>query len=192
VDVLVRLAAPSAFLAVPVVFLAGVTLAIFFLGPGEPFGSLNDLFDAIALLLLIPPVLGIQARLGDAPVGWLGPLSLLTILGLLVAAIGELLLIARVIDLGTSYITGGIGILPLLVWICALIWLSLGAHLLPEWLGWSGAAFLASAVVVIVFASLRFELATGITSVVLLVALLCWLVTLGVALRGGGEALSLT
>ena len=181
------LAAPSAFLAVPVVILAAITLAIFFLGPGEPFGSLNDLFDALALLLLIPPVVGIQARLGDEPGGWLGPLTVLTILGLLIAAAGQLLLIARVIDLGTSYVTGGLGILPLLVWICALIWLSLGAHLLPESLGWSAAAFLGSAVLVIIFALLRVAVAVGISSVVLLVALLGWLAALGLALRSEGR-----
>lgn len=180
-DAVVRLAAPSAYVAVVAVLLAGVTIALFFT-IGEPFGTINDFFDAIALLLLVPPVLAVQSRVGDDAGGWLAPLTILTVLGLVVAGVGQFLLIAKVIDLNGSYMTGGIGILPVLVWIVALVWLSLGRHLFPDALGWLALAILASAVLIAVFAALKVDLAVWAFSIVLIAALLGWLVALGMAL----------
>lgn len=177
---LIRLAAPSAYLAVPVFLLAGVTIALFF-ARGEPFGTINDFFDAVALLLLVPPVLAVRSRVGDEAGGWLWPLTILTVLGLVVAAVGQLLLIARVIDLNGSYVTGGVGISPVLVWILALVWLSLGRHLMPASVGWFAVALLVSVVLVTIFASLKFDTLVWVATAALLISLLGWLIALGAA-----------
>lgn len=179
-DVLTRLASPSAYLAVPVFVLAFVTIALFFRA-GEPFGTINDFFDAIALLLLVPPVLALQGRAGEDAGGWLGPLTALTALGLVVAAVGQFLLIARIIDLNGSYITGGIGILPFLVWVMAIVWLSFGRQLLPAPLGWSAAALIGCIVLLSIFASLKLDIAVWAGAALLMAALLAWLIALAAA-----------
>ncbi len=51
---LMRVACVSALLALLALLLAGIFLVLFF-RRGEPYGSLNDFFSALALLLLILP-----------------------------------------------------------------------------------------------------------------------------------------
>ncbi|MDP9281467.1 MAG: hypothetical protein M3P38_05170 [Chloroflexota bacterium] len=181
IETITRLAAPSTFLAVPMVLLAAITLVLFFRGRGDRFGTLNDLFSAIALLLLIPPVVAVYRVGGDDAGTWLLALTIATVAGLLVAAIGQLLLILRAIDLSASFVTGGVGVLPVLIWVAALAWLSLGRHLFPEALGWLGLTLLASAILVAVFSTLKIDAATTAFSFVLVAALLGWLVALGMA-----------
>jgi len=164
------------------VLLAGVTLALFFGGRGDRFGTLNDLFSAIALLLLIPPVIAVNERLAADVGGWLLPLTTAALAGLLLAAVGQLLLIVRVIDLSTSFVTGGLGILPVLGWVIALVWLSLGAHLLPDAVGWLGIGLLGSAALTATFSAMKLSFATLVSGVVLAASLLAWLVALGLAL----------
>jgi hypothetical protein len=182
---LTGLASQSAYLAVPAVLLAGITVALFF-GRGEPFGTLNDLFSAVALLLLIPPVLGVREKLGDAPGGWLLPLTIATVLGLALAGFGQMLLIVRVIDLSASFVTGGLGILPVLAWVAGLAWLSLGRQLLPTSLGWLSVLLLGAAILVAIFSGLKVGVATWASATILVAALLGWLVALAMAVQPGG------
>lgn len=163
-------------------------MALFFGGRGDRFGALNDFFSAIALLLVIPLVIAVNERLHAEAGGWLLPLTVVTLAGLLIAAAGQLLLIVRVIDLSTSFVTGGLGILPVLGWVIALVWLSLGAHLLPDAVGWLGVALLGSAALTGTFSMVKLPLAMWACSVVLLASLLGWLVALGLTLAGPGSA----
>jgi hypothetical protein len=167
------------------VVLAGATLALFFGGRGDRFGALNDLFSAIALLLLIPSAVAVYERL-HANAGWLLPITVATLAGLLLAAVGQLLLVARVIDLSTSFMTGGLGILPVLGWVIALVWLSLGVHLLPDAVGWLGVALLGSAALTGMFSVIKIRSAMWACSVLLLASLLGWLVALGLAVASPG------
>lgn len=178
------LAGASALLAVPVLLLAGVFLALFFGGRGERFGALNDLFTAIGLLLLAAPAVAVYVVARDATGGWFFILTITAVAGMALAAIGQVLLVLRVIDLQTSFVTGGIGILPVLAWVGATVWLALSGHLLPAAVGWFGAATLASAALLTVASVVRLSSAVWPLSVVLLAALGGWLIALGLGLLG--------
>jgi hypothetical protein len=134
-DSVARVAGFSAAAAIPALFLAAVALALFFGGAGERWGPVNDVLVALTLLLLILPVVALPVVL-DNPEGWFVALSYVAVAGLVVAAIGQLLLVAGVIGLNTSFVTGGVGILPLLAWWAGVAYLALGAGMLPSHIGW--------------------------------------------------------
>lgn len=130
-------------LSVVTLVLSGVALVLFFGGAGFIFGPINDIFVAITLFLLMPGVY-IVRWLAKGRVGpWFDILSWLALAGMLLAAIGQLLLVVGVIDLQTSFVTGGVGILALLVWIGALSAVAIArrpASVVSLSTGWSGAA----------------------------------------------------
>lgn len=181
-DRLMWLAGASALLAVPVLVLAGIFLALFFGGRGERFGALNDLFTAIGLLLLVAPATAVYLIARDSTGDWFLVLTIAAVAGMALAAGGQILLTLRVIDLQTSFVTGGIGVVPVLAWVGATVWLALSGHLLPEAVGGLGAATLASAALLTVASVVRLDAAVWPLSVVLMAALGGWLITLGLAL----------
>ena len=134
-DSLARLAGFSAAAAIPTLFLSAVALALFFRGAGERWGPVNDVLVALTLLLLILPILALPGVV-ENPEGWFVALGYVAIAGIAVAAIGQLLLVARVIGLNTSFVTGGVGILPLIGWWVAVVYLALGVGMLPSHIGW--------------------------------------------------------
>ena len=179
---LMWLAGASALLAVPVLVLSGVFLALFFGGRGERFGRLNDLLTAIGLLLLVAPAAAVYLISRDTTGEWLLVLTIAAVAGMALAAAGQILLVLRVIDLRTSFVTGGIGVVPVLAWVGATVWLALSGHVLPEAIGWLGAATLASAALLTVASVVRLDTAVWPLSVVLMAAIGGWLITLGRAL----------
>ncbi|CAN5798437.1 hypothetical protein BH24CHL6_BH24CHL6_06880 [soil metagenome] len=147
---LLRMAGYGALLAIVTLIVAGVALALFFGGAGDLFGPINDIFTALTLLLLVPAILAVR-RLGSGVVGdWFTWLSVLTIGGLLLAAAGFILLVVRVIELQTSFLTFGLGILPFMAWVAALAYVSLRHGLLSRTVGWWVVAFLAVTVLSLV------------------------------------------
>ncbi len=102
------------------------------------------------------------------------------------AAAGQLLLILRIIDLRTSFVTGGVGVVPVLAWLGVTAWLALAQHLLPEAVGWFGAAALGSAALVTLASIVKLDPATWLLSAALISALGGWLVALGSALLTRG------
>ncbi|MBI4329609.1 MAG: hypothetical protein HY685_07075 [Chloroflexi bacterium] len=169
----------SALLAIPALWLAGVFLALFFGGAGERYGPLNDIFSAIALLLLILPALAVYLLLRGQTGMWLAIVTGLAVAGILVAAGGQLLLVLGVIDLQTSFVTGGVGIAPVFLWLVALALLALGSGHLPAMVGWMVLAVLSLSVLLTLGSIFRINVATGVVSVALLLALTAWLVALG-------------
>ncbi|MEP6872512.1 MAG: hypothetical protein ABI939_11785, partial [Anaerolineaceae bacterium] len=141
---LMRVAGVSALLALLALLLAGTFLVLFF-RRGQPYGSLNDFFSALALLLLILPAAAVYVVAWNDVGWWLLLLTIAAVAGMALAAAGQLLLILRIIDLRTSFVTGGVGIAPVLAWLGGTAWLALAQHLLPEAVGWFGAAALGSA-----------------------------------------------
>ena len=124
VDLLMRAGGLSALLAVLALLLSAIFLALFFGGRGERFGSLNDLFSAIGLLLLAAPAAAVYVVARDATGGWLLIVTIAAIVGMALGAIGQFLLVLRVIDLRASFVTGGIGVVPVLAWIGITTWLA--------------------------------------------------------------------
>jgi hypothetical protein len=178
---LYRLAGWSTVLSAIALVISGIALAIFFAGPGEPFGSINDAFIAISLIALIPAVLAVD-RLSD---GHLAPfvriVTIATIAGIVLASVGQVLLIVRVITLEDSYVTGGLGILPVLVWIVLVAILALGSHVLPTQVGALAVASLASIVVMSVVSTITFGPALWVSAVLLVAVISAWLGSLAFA-----------
>ena len=184
-DLVVRLGAPAAYAGAAATLVAGLLLVPFFRGAGDAYGKLNDIFSAVALLLLIPPAVAVYALARDAAGGWLLAITIAAVAGMLIAGIGQILLVIRVIDLSASFVTGGLGILPILAWVAAVTWLALGGSMLTATVGWLGIAVLASATFVTVAAALKLGVITWVLAGSVLLALVAWQWSLGVALGAG-------
>ncbi len=176
---LAHIAGSSAIAAVPVVILAGMTLALFFRGAGDWLGPANDLLSALALLLLIAPVLALNALYLRYAGGWLPFLTLAALAGILVAALGQVLLVAGAISLGTSFITGGLGVVPLLLWAIAILVLGFQHQALPVYLSWLLLGVLALTAALTIASMLGYPAATWLLAVLLLLVMCAWLGSLG-------------
>jgi hypothetical protein len=178
---LYRLASWSTVVAAIALVISGVALAIFFAGRGEPFGSINDAFLALALLALVPAVLAVDRLAGEHHAPIVRIVTIAAIAGIVLASVGQMLLIFRVISLEDSFITGGLGILPVLAWFVLVAVLSLGAHVLPPATGWLAVASLAGVVVLIVVGSLTLGPLLWASGVALLTILAAWFGSLAFA-----------
>ncbi|MSQ33033.1 MAG: hypothetical protein EXR60_01220 [Dehalococcoidia bacterium] len=176
---LFRLAAASAWLAIPALLLAGLFLALFFGGRGEPYGPLNDIFTALSLLLLILPAIAVYLSSQAAAGSWLTVVTWLAVAGMVIGAAGQVLLVIGVINLQTSFVTGSIGILPVLAWAISIAVLSLGLRQLSASLGWLMVAVLLLALFLTLASSLHWKLATWLFAGGLITALVAWLGSLG-------------
>ncbi len=174
-----RLAGSSTLLAIPVLLLSGLFLALFFGGRGEIYGSLNDLFSALSLLLLILPAIAVYVNTQAAAGSWLVAITSLAVAGMVVGAAGQVLLVTGVINLQTSFVTGGVGIVPVLAWAISIAVLSLGLRQLSASLGWLTITVLLLALFLTLASSLHWKFATWLSAGGLITALVAWLGTLG-------------
>jgi hypothetical protein len=172
---LFRAAGYSAVLALVALLGAGVTIALFFGGAGDVWGPINDVIDAIALAALILPVLAVDRLAGESAQPWIRIVTVAAIAGLTLAAAGQILLVAGVIDLQTSFITGGLGILPFFAWLIALAVLAFGPAVLPVSVGWLVVGVIALTIGTSVAATITSGPLLWIVSLALLVALTGWL-----------------
>jgi len=179
---LFRLGGYSALAAVPALALAGIFLALFFGGFGDRYGPLNDLFSALVLLLTIAPALAVSALLREHAGGWFGILTWLAIIGMLIGAVGQMALVLGGISLQTSFVTGGIGIMPVLLWFGTTAFIVLRGGQLPAIIGWLLVAALGLALLLTLASMRRLGIATWALSVGLLMALCGWYGALGLEL----------
>lgn len=182
---LYRLASWSSWVACAALVIAAVALAIFFAGPGEPFGSINDLAFAATLIALVPAVLAVDRLAGPhlSPV-IVRVLTIGTIAGIVLSATGSLLLVARVITLEDSYITGGLGILPVIAWMILVAVLSLGSKVLPPSAGWLAVSTVAVIVATIAIAVVTSGPVLWVAGVGLAVVVALWLAALASGFAG--------
>jgi hypothetical protein len=178
---LYRLASWSTVVAAIALVVSGVALALFFAGPGEPFGSINDAFISLALVALVPAILGVDRLAGEHHAPFVRIVTIAAIAGVVLASVGQILLIFRVITLEDSFITGGLGIVPVLAWVVLVAVLSLGAHVLPPATGWLAVASLAGVVVLSAVGSLTTGPLLWVSGVALLAILVAWLGSLAIA-----------
>ena len=178
---LFRLAGLAAWLALAAFVISAIALALFFGGAGQVFGPINDAFIAIALVALVPAVLAVDrlARAELAP--WVRVLSIAAIVGIVIAACGQMLLIVGGITLDQSYVTGGVGILPVLAWIVLVAMLGLGPHVLPAEVGWLAVAVMAAIVVSSLVAIVTTGPVLWIATVGLVIVVSAWMGGLAVA-----------
>ena len=147
---LYRLASLSSWIALVALVLSGIALALFFGGAGQFWGPVNDGFLVVVRdrrALVHAAEVAVSRIVGDGAAPWTGPLTIATIAGLALIAIGQTLLIVGRLSLDGSYVTGGIGVLPFLAWIVFVAVLALGRGILPASLGWSAVATIALIVV---------------------------------------------
>jgi hypothetical protein len=185
---LYRAAGLSGMVALAALVVAAVTIALFFGGAGQVFGPINDVFVAIMVVALILPILAVD-RLAAGQAGlWLRIVSVGAITGAVLIAVGQLLLVIGVIDLETSFVTGGLGVIPVLVWIVALIVLAFPLGILPSSVGWPAGA----AIALIVVGSLVTFVTTGPTAwaawIAVGVVLAVWLANLSASFLGRAAA----
>lgn len=178
---LYRLATWSTWLSLVALVISGVALMIFFAGPGEPFGSINDAFVAIALIALVPAILAVDRLAGDGLSPWVRIVTIGAVAGIVLAAVGNVLLILRVITLQDSFITGGLGILPVLAWLILVALLSIGIGILPIGVGWLAIAVLLGIVVFSVLGAITTGPILWIAGVALLVVIAAWFAALASA-----------
>jgi len=186
--VMFRRASVSAYLAIPALVLSGIFLALFFGGVGELFGPLNDVFVAIALALLVLPAWALLGIEGLGARNSFRVLTWLAIGGLLLATVGQLLLVAGVIPLEASFVTGGLGILPVLAWVIAQGYLGLRLGLPSKPVGATATASIVLAALLALASGVAFDPATLLLSVALLGALAAYLASLGRVLSDRARA----
>ncbi len=177
------LAAWSTLAAIGALLVSAAALALFFGGAGSFWGPVNDVFVAGFLFLLLPAVVAAW-RLAPDDIGpWFGLLSVAAMAGIAVAAVGQLLLVAGVIELRTSFVTGGIGVVPILGWMAGLAFLVFARDITGVEVGWTVVAALVLSALVAVSAVLLPDAVTAALSVLLTAALVAWLITLAAGVR---------
>ncbi len=177
-----RVAARALYAAGVTMVASMVAISLFFGGAGALWGPVNDLLVVATVLLLLPAMAALP-RLADHAVGrWFTLVSLAAALGVVVIAIGQLALVARLIPLDTSFLTGGLGILPVIVWIGAT---AVPSPRLPGFgravAAWALAflGLIGLTIVVLLVLTTDTPTLTGVLGVPLVIALLGWMVSLG-------------
>lgn len=178
-----QLAAYAATAAAVTLVISGITIALFFGGAGTFWGPINDVFIAITMLLLVVPILAVMQLRPDGIGPWFGVVSVAAVLGALLVAIGQLLLVAGGISLQTSYVTGGIGVVPVLIWLIALAYLVFTQEMMSAVVGYLVVGVLvATALVTIASVTLPWPV-TALFGVAQLLLLVGWLAALSAELR---------
>jgi len=183
---LYRLAGVSSWIALVALVLSGIALALFFAGAGEFWGPVNDALIVLTAIALIPAVVAVQRLAGDRGAPWVAGLTVATIAGLILIAVGQTLLIVGRLSLEGSYVTGGIGVIPVLAWIVLVAALSLGGGVMPSTTGWLAVATLVLIVALSVIAVVTRGPVLWVAGVGLLVAIAGWLA--GLATSFGASA----
>lgn len=173
----------SAIAAIVTLVISAITLALFFGGAGAFWGPINDVFVAFTTLLLVLPILAVL-RLASGQVGpWFTILSVAAIGGAIVIAIGQLSLVARLVSLQTSFVVGGVGVVPLLLWVAGLAYLGIARDVIPAGIGYLAGGMLALAAVATVSSMALPASITTAASVALVGTLAAWMWALAQNLR---------
>lgn len=174
-SVLYRAAGLSAVVALIALIVSAIAIALFFGGAGQIYGPINDVFVAVTMIALILPILAIDRAAGAQAGFWLRIVTVGAIAGAVLIAAGQLMLVVGIIDLRTSFVTGGLGIIPVLIWIVALVVLAVPLGVLPGSLGWLAGAVIALVVVGSVVAMATTGPVAWVTWATVVVVLVAWL-----------------
>ncbi|HUQ78874.1 MAG TPA: hypothetical protein VM427_08420 [Patescibacteria group bacterium] len=173
-----RIAGLASWVALVALVLSGIALVLFFGGAGEFWGPVNDALIVVVVLALLPPVVAIARLAGERGGPWVTIVTVAAIAGLLLIAVGQSLLIIGRLSLEGSFVTGGIGVVPVIAWIVLVAALALGAGILPASTGWLAVATLVTIVLVSLAAAVTRGPLLWIGGVGLLVAISAWLASL--------------
>ena len=176
---LLRAGGYAAFSIIPLLIASGIAFWLFLNGAGAIFGPVNDVLTVISLALLALPVLGIRSIAATDVGPWFDVVTVLALVGIAVGAVGQLLLVLGVIPLQASFVTGGLGILPVLAWVLAVGIIAGRIDVLPDQLGWLTLALFALIVVFGLGSAVLPGPAVAVASVALLATMAGWLVAVG-------------
>ncbi len=175
-------ASRSLYLAVVTLVGSMVAISLFFGGAGAFWGPVNDLL-VVATVLLLLPAMAVLPGLARERVGrWFGLVSVAAAMGVAVIAAGQLALVAGLITLDTSFLTGGLGVLPVIAWVGATTVPALRLPVLGRATAAWALAFLALiGVTVMVLATLSADTPTltSTLGLALAVAIVGWMLSLG-------------
>jgi len=183
-ETLYRAAGISAAVAVVAFVISAIALALFFGGAGQIWGPINDVFIAACMIALILPILAVDRMAGGQTGIWLRVVTVAALAGAILAATGQLLLVAGVIDLPTSYITGGLGFAPVLVWMVALVVLAGPLGLVPTAIGWLAGAGLVLVAIASVSTAITMGPPTWLAWTAVVVVFALWMGSLATSFLG--------
>jgi hypothetical protein len=154
-------AGASAVVALIALVISGITLALFFGGAGAFWGPVNDMF--------------IVRLAADAGIGWMRLVTIVAVLGAILIAVGQTALVLGFLSLQGSFVTGGLGFIPIVVWLVALVVLAFASGVLPSPVGWAAVAVLVLIGVEALVGSASYGPLLWIASIALLAAMVAWL-----------------
>jgi len=133
---LLRYAGWSAYVSAAAIIIAFVTLILFF-SIGEPFGTINDTASVFQVLFMLPLAL-LLYRINADNVRLLNVVTMiLGIVGIIIAAVGQSLLVIRIITYqqSLSFLPAGAAIG---VWLVLISYEASIRRLIPRRLAWAG------------------------------------------------------
>jgi hypothetical protein len=182
-----RLASLSGWIAMVALILSGIALALFFGGAGEFWGPVNDALIVVTAIALLPVVAAVVRMAGDRGAPWVILVSVVAAAGLILIAVGQTLLIVGRLSLDGSYVTGGIGVTPVIAWIVLVAILALGTGVLPSRTGWLAVLTLVAIVVFSVTAAVTFGPVLWVEAVALVAIMSLWLGSLATTFAEGAS-----
>jgi hypothetical protein len=168
-------AGASAVVALIALVISGITLALFFGGAGAFWGPVNDMFIVVTVLALILPMLAVDRLAAEAGIGWVRLVTIGAVLGAILIAVGQTALVLGFLSLQGSFVTGGLGFIPIVVWLVALVVLTFASGVLPSPVGGAAVVVLVLIGVEALVGSATYGPLLWIASIALLAALVAWL-----------------
>jgi len=168
-------AGASAVVALIALVISGITLALFFGGAGAFWGPVNDMFIVVTVLALILPMLAVDRLAADAGIGWMRLVTIVAVLGAILIAVGQTALVLGFLSLQGSFVTGGLGFIPIVVWLVALVVLTFASGVLPSPVGGAAVVVLVLIGVEALVGSATYGPLLWIASIALLAAMVAWL-----------------
>ncbi len=155
-------------------------------GPDDPGSAFRSWPEVAVLMLLVLPVVALQARVEGANRAWFGGVTAAAVMGLALIAVSRTLLLLKAVHPDATVAIGAVGFVPAAAWLlsCAMIGIRDGDVPIP--LGLTSAAVLILAACAIGAATIRDRGAARCFGGVLMVVMTGWLVIIAAYLFRGG------
>jgi len=133
------------------------------------------MFIVVTVLALILPMLAVDRLAAEAGIGWVRLVTIGAVLGAILIAVGQTALVLGFLSLQGSFVTGGLGFIPIVVWLVALVVLTFASGVLPSPVGGAAVVVLVLIGVEALVGSATYGPLLWIASIALLAALVAWL-----------------
>jgi hypothetical protein len=188
-----RIAARGLYASSVTMVASMVAISLFFGGAGAIWGPINDLLVVATVLLLLPAVAVLPRLVGPVTARWFTLVSMAAAVGIAVIATGQLALVAGLITLDTSFLTGGLGVVPVIAWVGATAVPALRVAAFGRAMaGWAIGLVTLIGITIVVLATLATDTPTltGVLGLPLMVTLLGWLLSTARAIERAARSQS--